>query len=299
MAFYLALLGLWLGISAIVSPRLRLRLVDGILWLALVGVTFSAGLMYVQFVILHAFCALCTASACNVAALLVAAWRAKEAVVSSPSGISPGAAVTLALFAMFPALILAFESNGEKNAPVRLWAIDLSKAHRRGPVEAPVQLVVFSDFQCVFCRQAAPVIEQLRGEFSQDVSIIFRHFPLERHPRALAAAMAAECAGEQGAFWQYHDKLFAERGDLDDAKLLALASSIGLDQTQFSGCIQSERPRRAVEANIREALDFALPGTPAIFLNGRIVVGPLTHENLAKQIKRALIESHRATYPPR
>ncbi|MEI9897767.1 MAG: thioredoxin domain-containing protein [Chthoniobacter sp.] len=78
--------------------------------------------------------------------------------------------------------------------------------------------------------------------------MVFRHFPLEGHPRAFAAAVAAECAGEQDAFWPYHDKLFAEGGDLDAAKFLALASSLGLDQERFRVCLQSEHPRREVEA---------------------------------------------------
>ncbi|MEP6667764.1 MAG: vitamin K epoxide reductase family protein [Chthoniobacter sp.] len=286
--FYLGLLALWLAVLAVSSSRMRLRLLDAILWLVVIGLTFSVGLMYLQVAVIHAFCPLCTLSATTVAALLAVGMRARRAVASGPAGASPMAAWTIAIFATFPVLILATESVGERNTTSRLWAVDLSTAHRLGPVVAPVQLVVFSDFQCGFCRQLAPVLKQLHGEFPQDVSIVFRHFPLEGHPRAFPSAIAAECAAEQGHFWEYHDKLFAEGGNLSDAKLLDLALSLGLDQPRFTACLQSDRPRKVVEANRRDAQQLDLPGAPAVFLNGRRLEGPLTYENLARRIKEAL-----------
>jgi len=91
--------------------------------------------------------------------------------------------------------------------------IDLATAHRLGPANAPVQIVVYSDFQCVFaanwCRSC-----NSQAEFPNEVTIVYRHFPLTAHPRAFPAAVAAECAAEQGFFWEYHDKLFVEGGDL-------------------------------------------------------------------------------------
>ena len=288
VAFYVILLGLWLAVGAIASLRVRLWLLDGMLWLVLFGLTFSLGLMYVQFAVLHAFCPLCTASAVTVAASVVTAFRARRVVATAPVGASRAEALTLALFAVLPFLIFVAGNLAERNPPGSLWVIDLSTAHRIGPANAPVQIVVFSDFQCGFCRQLVPVLQRVRRDFAQDVTIVFRHFPLEGHPRAVPAAIAAECAAEQGAFWEYHDKLFAEGGDFDDAELIKLASSLGLDQQRFTTCLHSAHPRDVVEASFREAIKLGLPGAPSVFLNGRRMEGPLTYENLARRIKVSL-----------
>jgi len=242
----------------------------------------------VQFGILHAICPLCLASAATVAGLLGTVLWARRAVASGHAGASPAGAATLALFAAFPGLILVAGNFAERGTARGLWLADLSTAHRVGPVDAPVQIVVYSDFQCNFCRQLVPVLQQIRQEFPQEAAIVYRHFPLEMHPRAFAAAVASECAGEQGAFWEYHDKLFTDGGDLSDAKFLEMASSLGLDRERFRACLQSDRPRRVVDSNLREAAHLGLPGAPSVFVNGRRVEGALTHENLAKRIKESL-----------
>ncbi|EDY16627.1 DSBA oxidoreductase [Chthoniobacter flavus Ellin428] len=288
LAFYGFLLVLWLAVSAIASLRLRLWLMDVLVWVMLAGLTFSLGLMYLQFFKLHAFCPLCTTSAVIVAASVVTAWRARSVVGSGSAGVSSSSAWTLALFAMFPTLIFATGKGMESQGPTGLQLVDLATAHRLGPANAPVQIVVYSDFQCGFCRQLAPVLQHLEDNFPQKVAMLYRHFPLAGHPRAWPAAMASECAAEQGAFWKYHDKLFNEGGDLSDTKLLELASSLGLDPQRFQACLQSDRPREIVAAGLREATDLALPGAPGVFINGRRVEGPLTYEALAKRVDNAL-----------
>ena len=287
-AFYAVLLGLWLAVIAIDSLQRRLWLLDAILWLVVIGLTFSVGLMYLQFAVLHAFCPLCTTSAGTVAVLLLVGIRARRALAAGSAGASPGSAWALTLFALFPVLVFMGGTLAEQKPPAGVWMIDLSSAHRIGPAKAAVQLVVYSDFQCGYCRQLVPVLQRVRGEFPQEVTIVYRHFPLAIHPRAFPAAVAAECAAEQGHFWEYHDKLFAEGGDLGDAKLLELASSLGLDQERFRASLHSDPPRQAVEANLREATGLGLPGAPSVFLNGRRLEGPPTYENLARRIKESL-----------
>jgi len=291
LAFYGFLLALWLAVSAIASLNARLWLMDVMVWVMLAGLTFSLGLMYLQFFRLHAFCPLCTTSAVTVAASVITAWRARSVVGSGSAGVSPSAAWTLAIFAVFPTLIFATGQEMESKTPGGLQLVDLATAHRLGPVNAPVQIVVYSDFQCPFCRQLAPVLEQLQHDFHGKVAVLYRHFPLAGHPRAWPAAMASECAAEQGAFWKYHDKLFNEGGDLSDARLLELASSLGLDQQRFQACLQSDRPREIVAAGLREATGLGLPGAPGIFLNGRRFEGPLTYDALGKRINAALAAS--------
>ena len=288
--FYLVVLILWLVAFATPASKSRLLLFDGILWLTIAGTTFSAGLMYVQFGLLHAFCPLCTTSAIVVLALLFTAVRARRVAALENAGSSLGGAINVGLFAVLPLLYFFLSASITNPSPKGLWLADLSKAHRLGPADAPVQLVVYSDFQCSFCRQLAPVLRRLQSEFPQDVAVVFRNFPLDVHPRAFPAAVAAQCAGEQGAFWEYHDKLFAEGGDLEEARLIALAASLGLDQTRFTACLRSAPPRQQVEADLREATGLNLPGAPMVFLNGRRVDGPLTYEQLLQKIQTLLHE---------
>jgi protein-disulfide isomerase len=286
--FYLLLLGLWLAVSGVASQRVRLGLLDCLLWLVLAGLTFSLGLMYVQFAVLHAFCPLCTASAATVAALLLAIVQARNIIATEPAAASPGGAWTLALFAILPAVILIMGGLVEPKSLGGVGLVDLSTAHRLGAANAPVQILVYSDFQCGFCRQLTAALHRVRTDFPETVTIAYRHFPLQGHPRAFPAAVASECAAEQGAFWEYHDKLFAEGGDLSDARLVELAGALKLDQPRFVACLQSAGPKQAVEANFREATELGLPGTPIVFINGRRLEGTPTYENLTKRIKELL-----------
>jgi predicted DsbA family dithiol-disulfide isomerase len=244
--------------------------------------------MYVQFGLLHAFCPLCTTSALVALALLFTAVRARSVAVLESAGSSLGGAISLGFFAVLPLIFFFLATFVSDQSPKGLWLADLSTAHRLGPADAPVQLVVYSDFQCGFCRQLAPALRKLQAEFPRDVVIVFRNFPLNIHPRAFPAAVAAECAGEQGAFWEYHDKLFAETGDLDETKLVDLAKSLGLDEARFTTCLNSTRPHQQVEADLREAAVLDLPGAPTVFLNGRRVDGPLTYESLLPKIQTQL-----------
>lgn len=166
--------------------------------------------------------------------------------------------------------------------------IDLATAHVDGPADARVKLVVFSDFQCPACAKLAPELRKIRKEYPKDVLVAFRHFPMTTHERAYSAALFSECAAEQGAFWQYHDKVFSEGGDLSDAKLMALAVQLGLDQPRFKSCLDSERPKKAVDASYQDAVAYRLPGTPSLFLNGTMIGGAIDYRTLVKEVTREL-----------
>jgi protein-disulfide isomerase/uncharacterized membrane protein len=294
--FYLAILGLWLAAYAIRVQAERVRLLEAVRWITIVGLTFSAGLMYLQFGVLRAFCPLCTSSALVMVGLFVAASRAVRTVAAGDWGASASGAAMLALFAIFPAVILLVSGLVPR---AEVQRIDLSTAHLEGPADAPVQIVVFSDFECPFCRQFAPVLKRIRERYPREVSLAFRHFPVASHARAFPAAVAAECAAEQGAFWEYHDRLFAEGGDLSDAKLLALASALGLNAAQFSACLKSAAPAKRVEASRQDATLRGLDGVPAVFLNGRRVRGALDYDDLVQQIGKLLPVDSEKVRPPK
>jgi protein-disulfide isomerase/uncharacterized membrane protein len=171
---------------------------------------------------------------------------------------------------------------------VRSLQIDLSSAKLAGPKNAPIQLVVFSDFQCRFCSDLAGVLKRIRAEFPEKVLVAYRYFPIEAHDRAMAAAIAAECAAEQGKFWEYHDGLFAEHGDLSDSTLSSLAKAVGLDPERFGQCQNSAHARQVVETSRQEAVAFGLEGAPIIALNGRIIGGTVAYEKLRAEVLEVL-----------
>ena len=166
--------------------------------------------------------------------------------------------------------------------------IDLSTARISGPKNATVQIVVFSDFQCQFCQELSVVLKRVRTEIPNDVMLAYRYFPIESHPRAFAAASAAECGAEQDAFWEYHDKLYAEGGDMSDARLRAIAGELKLDQAKFQECLASGRARGVVEKSRADAVAIGLEGAPALFLNGKMIGGMIDYKDLESRIRDAL-----------
>jgi protein-disulfide isomerase len=161
---------------------------------------------------------------------------------------------------------------------------DVTNADVTGPRDASVQLVVFSDYTCGYCIELAEVLRRIRNKFPQ-ILIVHRDFPLSDSGPAFVAAVAGKCAAEQGAFWEYHDRLFNEKGVLPKAKLLSIAGSMGLDQPRFAACLQSERMIGAVRASAEDAVKTGVPGTPALFLNGTMVGGMVDFETLQRKIR--------------
>lgn len=141
-----------------------------------------------------------------------------------------------------------------------------------GNPDAKIVLIEYSDFQCPACKSASPIVKEIAQEYGEQVRIEFRHFPLTSiHPNAFNAAVAAECAFEQGKFWEYHDKLFANQQALDRASLLRYAEELGLNAQEFSQCLDSSEAREAVMQDTSEAQALKLRGTPSFILNGKQV----------------------------
>jgi len=156
--------------------------------------------------------------------------------------------------------------------------------HREGDPDAKVAIVEFSDFQCPFCVQAFRDLRRLvRGR--RDVSLVFRHFPLDAtcnvhvkrtlHPDACLAACAAECAGRQGRFWQYHDVLFENNEHLDRESLFRYARELGLDLGAFRVCLDDPATLARVGEDVAAASRVGVTSTPTIFFNGRTIEGAL------------------------
>jgi protein-disulfide isomerase len=138
----------------------------------------------------------------------------------------------------------------------------------RGPADARVVIVEFSDYQCPFCRRAEPTLKELVERYPNDVRWEYRHYPLPNHPQARPAAEAAVCAEAQGKFWEYHEKLFGQEGSMDSPGLLQYAREVGLDMARFEACQQAPATRERVAADQRAAADAGASGTPSFFVNG-------------------------------
>ena len=153
-----------------------------------------------------------------------------------------------------------------------------------GPQDAPITIVEFSDFQCPYCRRwHQEVYEPLLAAYPGKIKLVYRNLPLTSiHPDALSAAEAAMCAGEQDAYWSYHDKLFGNDG-LGGAVYVQYAQELSLDMQKFQDCIDVHRYKAAIQADSDFALNLGVSSTPTFFINGLAVVGaqPL---NVFKQV---------------
>lgn len=144
-----------------------------------------------------------------------------------------------------------------------------------GPENAKVTVIEFSDFQCPYCRRFhEETLPQLRALYGDRIRFVYRDLPLTSiHGFAQGAAEAAECANEQGRFWEYHDLLFQNQTALQTPDLKAYAARLGLNQAAFDACVDSHKYADEVNADIDDASAAAVTGTPTFFINGRRLVG--------------------------
>jgi protein-disulfide isomerase len=159
--------------------------------------------------------------------------------------------------------------------------------HVRGALDAPVTLIEYGDFECPYCAAAKPVLEEVVAGSNGGVRLIFRNFPLfELHPYALTAALAAEAAGAQGAFWRMHDVLFAHQTRLSDWDLAKYATKLGLDGSAVIGDAAQPYGDK-VEADFALAVAAGVQGTPTVFINDRLYEGRFDVAGLRRAVAQA------------
>jgi protein-disulfide isomerase len=158
----------------------------------------------------------------------------------------------------------------------------------RGPANAPIELIEFSDFQCPFCMRANPAVQQVLTTYGDRVHFVYRHYPLPNHPNARPAAEAAACAAEQGKFWPYYDRLFANQSRLAAADLKQHAADVGLDTGKFTACFDTHQFKSVVDADMRAGEEAGVNGTPAFFINGRMLSGAQPFEAFKRIIDEEL-----------
>ena len=145
----------------------------------------------------------------------------------------------------------------------------------RGRADAPVTVVMFCDFQCPRCAEAAPMVDQLWSSYPDDMRVVYRHFPVEKtHADAGRAAEASMCALEQGRFWDMYHSMLANQSELDLSGLIRQAGDLGLDSRTFSSCLQSGRHRTDWRRDQLDGAALGVSGTPTFFVNGAFMEGP-------------------------
>ena len=183
-------------------------------------------------------------------------------------------------------------AQGRVAAPIADLAVpvDPERDHLRGPVDAPLTLVQYGDYECPYCRRAAPVVARLLERFDGRLQFVPRHFPLpDVHPYAALAAEAAEAAGAQGKFWEMHELLYTRQDHLQLADLLRYAEELGLDLVAFEADLAASRFADRVTADVEGGESADVAGTPTFFINDRRYAGAYDYESL----ERALLEAAR------
>jgi protein-disulfide isomerase len=158
----------------------------------------------------------------------------------------------------------------------------------KGPKDAPVTMIVFSDYECPFCRRAETTVEQVLKAYDGKIRYVFRDYPLPFHAKARPAAVAANCAIPQGKFWEFNQKLFA--GDLGPEGLKKIATEVGLDQKKFDACV-AKNDQSSIEKDMADGSAVGVNGTPAFFINGRMLSGAQPFEAFKEVIDQELAQA--------
>jgi protein-disulfide isomerase len=172
-----------------------------------------------------------------------------------------------------------------------IYAVPVGDSAVRGPKDAWVTLVMFSDYQCPFCARAEATVQALLKKYPTQLRVVMKHNPLPFHPRAQPAAIAVECAGKQNHFWPVHDALMESHGRLDDQDLEKVVGKKGVKLAAWRQCVAQAEPKDGIVADQQVAATFGARGTPAFFVNGHFINGaqpqPVFEAAIEQALKRA------------
>jgi len=182
-------------------------------------------------------------------------------------------------------------SAPQPSAPSSPVAAVTAADHVRGT--GTVTLIEYSDYQCPFCQRFHSTMQQVMKDYSGKVRWVFRHYPLSFHPNAQPAALAAECAAEQGKFWEFTDAAYENQNDLGDALYSKIASDLKLNKSKFDSCVSSKKFANAVTDDQSSGSSAGVDGTPATFIvaadgSQQLVPGALPYEQVKPMIDAAL-----------
>ncbi|RJQ46481.1 MAG: hypothetical protein C4538_06680 [Nitrospiraceae bacterium] len=151
----------------------------------------------------------------------------------------------------------------------KVYNLPVAHSAVKGNKNAPVTIVEFSDFQCPYCAQVSPTLMDVLKAYPKDVKLAFKHYPLPFHNYAMLAAKASEAAKEQGKFWEMHDLIFQNLGQITEESLKNFAQQLGLNAEKFSADLASNKYDQIIQQDIALARSSDVSGTPTIFVNGK------------------------------
>ncbi|QSQ27030.1 thioredoxin domain-containing protein [Pyxidicoccus parkwayensis] len=181
------------------------------------------------------------------------------------------------------------QAPGRRPVDPTVFKVNIEGSPVKGSPEALVTLVEFSDYECPFCSRAHATVEKLQEQYGNKLRVVMKQNPLSFHPHAKPAALAALAAGEQGKYWEMHDKLFDNQKKLDEASLEGYAKDVGLDVAKWKADMANPKFQDIIQKEQTQASTLGASGTPAFFINGRFLSGAQPIDNF-----RALIDEEMA-----
>lgn len=304
-AYYLAILGL----TAIqrFKPAMSRLGPNIVFFSALLGVGYSGYLAYVSVTQVGAWCPWCVALYVANLGLLIVGWRTLPEGLGGALRHIPTLLKTKLTFFVVAMLVAAtfatqgiyvYKANQEverhnaiyaklnPNAP-KHFDVNVEGTPARGPDDALVTIVEYSDFQCPYCRRLSRILQEVAKREPKLLKYRFKHFPMSFHKHAKPAAIASVCAQRQGKFWEMHDLLYDNQHDLDPEDLAGYALKIGLDMDRYRGCIKDPAALAKVEQDRKEGKADSVRGTPTMFINGWRTVGARPADALQAMVRQA------------
>ncbi len=161
----------------------------------------------------------------------------------------------------------------------------------KGPASAPITIVEFSDFQCPYCSRAEGTVKQVLEKYPGKIRFVYRDFPLGMHNQAAKASEAAQCANDQGKFWEFHDALYSDQSKLSVPDMQATAERLGMDGAKFKSCLETGKFTAEVNKDIKDATTAGVSSTPFFFINGIAVVGAQGVDTFSEVIDKELAKA--------
>ncbi|HEV2178598.1 MAG TPA: thioredoxin domain-containing protein [Terriglobia bacterium] len=303
VALYAALAILVFAESLTLSSQLARLERLAVVLLAGGGFLFSVYLTGLEAFVINAWCAWCVASAIIVTLMFVLAlidFTRPQSQADAPSALA-GTRWQFALLVLGVALgVPAFLrlAGTPEIAPPPPVSQDVMEqrlvrpdSHATGDLQSPVTVVEFGDFECPLCGLAQKTVQQMLNRYGNRVRFVFRQFPVsEIHPYAEAAAVASECAAEQGRFWPSEEMLYQNQRDLSGPALERYAAELGLDKAQFDQCLSDPATATRVKRDHDDGEAVGVRATPTFFVGRQMIVGPPPFEELAQLLDRDLAQ---------
>lgn len=152
-----------------------------------------------------------------------------------------------------------------------IYAIDIKGSPFKGPEDAPVVLTLFTDFQCPYCAQMGPFLDDILKTFPKEVKLVFKNFPLRNHQYAMDASKAAMAAHQMGKFWEYHDLIFKNYSSLSPEKFKEFRTQLNLDEKEFEKHLNDPKIQEKINSDFQNGIDAGVRGTPSLYMNGKAV----------------------------